>query len=260
MGRKKLNSLERDVLDNAAGLNENITLTVYDKGESYFYRSRLLDINIKEDFIIIDEASVETPNAKPISKGQEFEVFFEFKGFRYLFNAEVLEHTKFKINNRGIYALKISLPTELKDGERREYFRVGLPMKPQIITSFNIFKREEKGPIMSTVIEDEPEVFEAVMVDISGGGFSIKAKDDSKILYRELDRGDVINAKFKLKPKYDEMELYSVVRNKHKYQDSEIMIWGLQFISGDKNKNLKKYRNKIMRFVIERQRELMSLS
>jgi len=247
-------------LDNAAGLNENLTLTVYEKDTSFLYLSRILDVNFKDKYIIIDEASIETPNAQPISKGEEFEVFFEFKGFRYLFNSEVLEHTKYKINNRGIYALKITLPSELKDGERREYFRVGLPMKPQVIVKFNITKRGDTSPIMSSVLEHQPEVFEGIMVDISGGGFAIKAAEGSKMLERNLGRGDTINAKFTLKKGYDEMEIYSVLRNKHKYQDTEILIWGFTFVTGNKNKLLKKYINKIMRYVTERQRELMSLS
>jgi len=260
MAKVKLNSLEKEVLDNAAGLNENLTLTVYDKHESYLYRSRMLDVNFNKGFVIIDEASIETPDAKPISKGESLEVFFEFKGFRYLFHSTVLEHTRFKINNRGIYALKISLPSTLKDGERREYFRVSLPMKPQVIIKFNIIKRETKKPVPSSVIESQPEVFEAVMFDISGGGFALKDKEGSKILLRELEKGDIINATFKLKIKFDEMELNSVVRSKHKYKNSDVMIWGLQFLAADKNINLKKHRNKIMRYVIERQRELMSLS
>lgn len=36
MAKNKLSSLERDVLDNAAGLNENLTLTIYKK-EMPFY-------------------------------------------------------------------------------------------------------------------------------------------------------------------------------------------------------------------------------
>ncbi len=187
-------------------------------------------------------------------------MFFEFKGFRYLFNSEVIEHTKFKINNRGIYALKITLPSELKDGERREYFRVGLPMKPQVIVKFNITKREDKLPIMSSVLDHQPEVFEGIMIDVSGGGFAIKAVEGSKMLERNLGRGDMINAKFMLKKGYDEMEIYSVLRNKHKYEGTEILIWGFTFITGNKNKLLKKHINKIMRYVTERQRELMSLS
>ena len=260
MAKKKLSSLERDVLDNVAGLNEKLTLTVYERNDSFLYLSRMLEVNFKENYIIIDEASIETPHAKPISRGEEFEVFFEFKGFRYIFLSEVIEHTKFKINDRGLYALKITLPTALKDGERREYFRVGLPMKPQVIVKFNITKREDSKIIMSSVLDHKPEVFEAIMIDISGGGFAVKEKEGNKVLERVLDKGDIINATFKLNKDYDEMEIYSLIRNKHKYQDTDIQIWGTTFIAGDKNKLLKKYRNKIMRYVTGRQRELMSLS
>ena len=73
-----------------------------------------------------------------------------------------------------------------------------------------------------------------------------------------LEKGDVINAKFMLKKGMEEMEIWSEVRNKRKYRDTEMMIWGLRFVEeSEKNRYLKHYRNKIMRYVVERQREML---
>jgi c-di-GMP-binding flagellar brake protein YcgR len=94
------------------------------------------------------------------------------------------------------------------------------------------------------------------MVDISGGGFSMRTKPGDKPFL--LDKGDIINARFRLKADYDEMEIWSEVRNKRKYKGTEIMVWGLQFIEGEKNMHMRFFRNKIMRFVVERQREMLA--
>ncbi len=259
MARTALESLERDVLDMAAGQNENLTLTVTNRNESYVYVSRMLEVHFKKKFIIIDEASIDSENTKPLSKGEKFEVFFQFKGFRYLFDSIVLEHIKYNFNNRPIYALKIQLPTHLRDGERREYFRVGLSMKPPVHVKFNIFKKGEDTPIMSAVVAKQPEIYDGIITDISGGGFAIKAKEGSTLLDKSLEQGDIINAQFLLKQEYQVMEIYSEVRSKHKYKGTEITIWGLMFLPEPKNRHLKNYRNKILRFVTERQRQLMAM-
>ena len=73
-----------------------------------------------------------------------------------------------------------------------------------------------------------------------------------------LEKGDIINARFKLKAGYDPMELWAEVRNMRKYKDTEILVWGLQFLGKERNNNINFCRNKILRYVTERQREILS--
>jgi c-di-GMP-binding flagellar brake protein YcgR len=105
-------------------------------------------------------------------------------------------------------------------------------------------------------VENTPEEFNAEIVDISGGGFSMKGKIEHKSF--PLEKGDMINARFRLKTGNELMEIWSEVRNIRKYRDTRILVWGLQFLGKDRNRNLNYYRNKILRYVTERQREILS--
>ncbi len=251
-----LSEIEFTAIKSCCDLNDNLTINVHEQEKLFVYRARFLAVNFHQGYIIIDEPSAETPDAKPLSRGQSFEVFFEYKTFRYLFNSKVLEHTKIKIQERGLYALKILLPQELQDGDKREYFRVQTSMRPPVVVKFNIFKKDSKLPEMSTIVNNSPEEYRAEMVDISGGGIAVRGKPGDKSL--ELEKGDMINARFKLKAGFEEMELWAEVRNKRKYKDTDILVWGFQFMPKSKNNNINYCRNKILRFVTERQREILA--
>jgi len=251
-----LSQLEKKALIESCELNENITLNVKDNGKIFVYKSRFLDIDLKEKFIIIDMPSPETHGAKPVSKSEHFEIFFTYKNFRYLFPSQILEHTTFNMQGTVVHAARISIPVELQDGEKREYFRVSAAMRPHVIVKFNIFEKDSGTPIMSGPEENAPKDFQGHMIDISGGGFSLRAKPGEKQF--PLEKGDVIDADFRLRKDMQNMEIRCEVRNKRRYKNTEILIWGVQFIEGEKNRQLKYYRNKIMRYVVERQREMLS--
>ncbi len=251
-----LSELEKKALKECCELNENISLNIKEKGKIYVYKSRFLEIDFKRKYIIIDMPSAETHDAQPMAKGEHFEAFFTYKTFRYLFPSQILDHTRFKMQQMEIHAAKIFLPTELQDGDKREYFRVQVAMRPPVQVKFNIYEKNGDTPIMSKLVANSPKEFQAQMMDISGGGFSLKTTPGEKGL--SLEKGDVINAKFRLKKGMEEMEIWSEVRNKRKYRETEMMVWGLQFIEdAQKNRYLKHYRNKIMRYVVERQREML---
>jgi c-di-GMP-binding flagellar brake protein YcgR len=251
-----LSEIELNALKTCCDLNEKLTLNVHEQDELYVYRGRFLAVNFHQGFLVIDEPSGETPGAKPLSRGQSFEVFFEFKTFRYLFNSKVLEHTKFKMGDRGFYGLKILLPRELQDGEKREYFRVQTGMRPPVNVKFLLYERGSDTPVQSAVMEGAGQEFRGELIDISGGGMAIRGKAGDKLL--PLEKGDVIKARFKLKAGFEDMEIWCEVRNKRKYKDTEIQVWGLRFFEKEKNKHINYYRNKILRYVTERQREILS--
>ena len=251
-----LTEIETQVLKTCCELNDKLTLNVRENDRLYVYKSRFLTVDFNNKFIIIDEASPETPDAKPLSKGQHFEIFFEYKIFRYLFDSRVLEHTQYKLHDRGFYALKIFLPNQLKDGDKREYFRVETPMRPPVMVKFNIIPRGAKAPIKSALLAGTDEEFKGELVDISGGGLALRGRPGEKP--PPLEKGDVINAMFRLKPGIDLMEIWCEVRNIRKYKDSSIIVFGLQFMGKERNNNLNYYRNKILRYVTERQREILA--
>ncbi len=251
-----LSENEVTAISTSCDLNQNLYLNVHENESLFVYRSRFLFANFNNGYIVIDLPTAETANGKPLSKGQSFEVFFEYKTFRFLFRSIVLEHTKFKLNERGFYALKIQLPNELQDGDKRDYFRVPSGMRPPVLVKFYTFPKGATQPMMSSLVTNSQQEFRAEMMDVSGGGFSIRAKPGDKSL--ELEKGDIIKARFKFRAGYEELEVWAEVRNKRKYKDTDIMIWGLLFMGKEKNININHIRNKILRFVTERQREILS--
>jgi c-di-GMP-binding flagellar brake protein YcgR len=235
-----LTEIETRVLMTCCDLNDKLILNIFENDQIFVYKSRFLAVDFKKGFIIIDEPSPEVPDAKPLSEGQHFEIFFEYKIFRYIFNSKVLEHIEYKLHQNAFNALKILLPQQLMDGDKRDYFRVEIAMKQPIKVKFNILDQEFKGE----------------MVDISGGGFAMKVKMGDKPF--PLEKGDIINARFKLRPDNEMWEIWSEVRNKSKYKNTRTLKWGMQFLGKERNKNLYYYRNKILRYVTERQREILS--
>lgn len=250
-----LNELETKALKESSELNENITITFKDRGKMFVYKSRFLEVNFARKYIIIDRPSADTPDAQSLSKGEHFELFFTYKNFRYLFPSKILEHIKFKMQQMEVHASRILLPAELQDGDKREYFRVQPIMRPPVKVKFNIYQKDSETPIMSTLVEGAPKEFQGEIVDISGGGIAMRNKPGEKPF--PLEKTDVINAKFRLKKDMEEMEIWCEVRNKRKYKDTDMWIWGLQYLEDQKNRFLKHYRNKILRHVVERQREML---
>lgn len=251
-----LDKLETEIIRNCCDSNENLSLFIQEGDKKLTYRSRFLEVDFKKQLLVIDVPTSDSQEGKPLARGERFEGFFTFKKFRYLFNSVVLGHTKFKLQRNEVMAFFIRLPKGLLDGDRRDYFRVQTSMRPPVSVLFHLYEQGASDPVMSTVVENSPQEFQAEMVDISGGGFSIRTKlGDSPL---DLKVGDVIDVKFRLKKGMEEMTIWSIVRNKRKYKGTEIVIWGLQFIEKhEQNRLLRSYRNKIMRFVTERQRELM---
>jgi c-di-GMP-binding flagellar brake protein YcgR len=235
-----LTEIETRVLKTCCDLNDKLILNILENDRLFVYKSRFLAVDFKKGFIIIDEPSPETPDTITFSEGQQFEIFFEYKIFRYIFNSKILEYTEYKLHRHAFSALKILLPQQLMDGDKRDYFRVEIGIKQPIEVKFNILDQEFKGE----------------MVDISGGGFAMKVKMGDKPF--PLEQGDIIDARFKLKPDDEMWEIWSEVRNKNKYKNTRIIKWGMQFLGKERNKNLYYYRNKILRYVTERQREILS--
>ncbi|MCP4220981.1 MAG: hypothetical protein GY765_40505 [bacterium] len=254
---KTLGDIERKTLQDCCDFNDNLSLNLTVKEKLFVYKSRFLKVDFDKRFMIIDEPSAETPDAQPLSKGESFEIFFTYKTFRYLFPSRLLEKTRFSIQGRSFLAFKIRLPEKLEDGDRRDFFRVPPEMRPPVVVTFQIYRAGSEKPLMAEGgLVPKPMTFRGEMTDISGGGFSVRTETGKKQL--PLEKGDLIDASFKLKRTIGDMEIWSEVRNKRKYKDTDIMIWGMQFIDDDRNKLLKTYQNKLLRYVTERQREMIA--
>lgn len=252
----KLSDLERKILETCCESNESCTILRIEGGKQLVYHSRFFEYLPGQKILVIDEPSAETPGAKPLAVDEDFEVFFQFKDFRYMFKTVLKKHSFTRLGDRDVHSLEVRLPDRLDDGERREYFRIDVPMNPPVIMKFNVYKKGSIYPIYSQLVKSIPEEFQAQIVNISGGGFSFKPVGKHKNF--ELERGDIIKVRFKLTENLSIIDAWFMIRNKRKYHDSDHFEWGTWFIEDYKrNPDMKKYRNRILRYVTERQREIL---
>jgi c-di-GMP-binding flagellar brake protein YcgR len=247
-----LSEFDLEIFKSACEVNQNITILAQQKEDPVVYRSRLLHIDLAQKAVIIDEPSPESPGAMPLSKGETIEVFFEIKTFRYIFTSRITDHTMFHFQNKGFYALKIQVPSALRDGERREYFRVEIARTAPVPVFFHIYKQGGEQAVMSSIIEGNIEEFRGDLLDISGGGFAMRGDP-----HTDLEKGDNIGVRFRLRPDFPEFELWCEVRNKHRLAGTDAPVWGVIFLKEELNPFIRSIRNKILRFVLERQRELL---
>ncbi len=251
-----MNDVEKTVLKNCAELNENVTIFSSVDDRVDVYKSRFLELSLSHKNLIIDEPSPENRDAALIMKNQKLECFFEYKSFRYLFDTRVLDHVDYLLNEQRIHALKISLPDMLSDGERREYFRVEVSPRQPVSARFLLFKRAAAAPEMSAILKGEPYWFDGLVHDVSGAGLCLYSKDKATDL--ALEKGDRLELFFCLKPGGEEMHLWAEVRNVRRIENLGVHAWGVRFLETKLNPNLKKSRNLLMRYVVERQREIIS--
>lgn len=132
---------------------------------SYNFKSYVK--NIESDYLIIDflfykGAEYNIPNGKPIT------VKFKEKSGIYAGKCTVLGY-----DNSKLPGIKISYPTDIKFVQQREYVRVPLKLKAELV----IFDETEV---------DDIQVEEIQLLDISGSGFSYVSekpvKKHSKII------------------------------------------------------------------------------
>ena len=248
-----MNEQEKIILQILCEANENLTIIVENPGKIEVHKSRFLELDLKQARLVIDLPSADSPNTLPLQRNEKIEVYFTHHHIRYKFKTVTREHTSYQMRQTQLPALQIDLPESFDDGERREYFRIDLCVPPVIRIRFNVFKKKGTLPLMSTVLPDQVQEFVCELADLSGGGFSIKA--DNQL---EIDRGDWIKAVFNLPGCDQEMVIWSELRNKRINLYNKQPVFGFFFLENEKNPFLKAQRNRIMRFVFNRQRESLS--
>ena len=249
--------IDRKFLIKAIEENENITISLAeDSKKSMVYTSRLFDFNKEDKSIIIDIPVGVGETYEPLVKGDKINVYFQYSGFRFYFHSKILGKVKYELNETTkVAAYKIKFPDKLLDGERRNYFRVPTSHDSSNTVKFIVYpKASDKVLIEPDHPDSIPKVFEGTIIDISAGGVAIKV-DEGK---EDLSVGDKINMKFRLrKEDFDELEISGIIRNERVYFNTDSKVFGVEFIP-ERSVEYKRAINKISRYVIERQRELLS--
>ena len=253
-GLMGLSDKEHLLIQDCVDGNDALTLKRRDKQSTELFFSRFLAVEGKKESLLVDRPTADSPTSQPLSVGEVLEGQFLHGRYRYRFETRIESHREAQAGARMVHAIQITYPQTLLDGERREYYRVDFsPQKPMMVR-FHHYPREEKGPVVSTLIKGEPELFEAVGVDISGGGLSIRGMGRNRL--SSVERGDLLFCSFSLKEEDGPFELWCRVRSRRHIPEADVFLLGLEFVE-DKNPQLKAIRNRIMRFVVMRQREMM---
>jgi len=240
-------------------IEENLNLTVHfetEMGEKLTYRSRFFEVNREENYVIIDFPTGDHETFKPLVPHDNISILFKISGFRFLFDSEVLEKIEYRLNSETrVTAFKVRLPVTLMDGNRRDHFRVSVSMDKPIRLYYFVIDplKRKRVPVSPDMEPDKSRFFEAVMIDLSGGGIAIKSGNDI-----ELQQDTKLVIWFKLQETDNEfIRVEGLVRNARKYGEKEIPLWGVEFIA-TKDIHFKRALNRINQFVMATQREFLA--
>ncbi|MCM1309141.1 MAG: flagellar brake protein [Butyrivibrio sp.] len=129
------------------------------------YVSQVLDFT--ENGNIMAAMPIKQRNLVPLSKGQQYEVFFYTHKGLYQSIAVIVD--RFKSGN--IYSMEISLTSELRKHQRRQYYRLekSIAVKYAQITEeeYEAFLREHTAPKR---LQTAADFCDGTSLDISGGG------------------------------------------------------------------------------------------
>lgn len=249
--------MDKDFLIRAANDNESITV-IYktETGKKINYASRFFEINPKKKYIIIDRPFGGKGAYRQLVRKDKITIFFITRGFRFLFHTQVLKRDTFSSGmGTDMPVLIIRLPDEIYDGERRNFFRVPMPMDPPIEARFvSYFEKSQSFDEQEAPDLEDYDMSESVTADLSGGGVSLRCGEDAGVMV-----GDIINIRFALHAGDDEeIRVEGLINNSRKTSEKGVFLKGIEFLPdrGDEYRNAQK---KISRYVMNRQREMISL-
>lgn len=245
-----------DFLVRAANNSERITLFHYtEQGKKLTFGSRFFEMDSNGKYIIIAQPFGEGDTYQSLVRKDEIEVFFVEKGFRFMFPSQVLKRDKFKLHGDAeTPVLIIKCPKDIFDGERRNFFRVPVPVDPPMPILYRSYFEsgqsfEETGEFDIADIN----MNEMLIHDLSGGGLSFRGKLGSM----DVMVGDIINMKFKLRKGEKTIRIEGLINNSRKSADGKATIKGIEFMP-DRSDEYRSAIKKISRYVMERQREMIT--
>ncbi|KXS49945.1 c-di-GMP-binding flagellar brake protein YcgR, contains PilZNR and PilZ domains [Halanaerobium congolense] len=202
-------------------------LKVNDKIEVEFKSDKYPDIYLSKVADFVDAGIVITGLYKhgtplAVKKGDKINVYFTTERAAYEFESVVLQRIK-----KPIYFILIKEPKELKRIQRRDYFRLELDR------IMKVHKEKKDGSVMKK---------EAHLLDISGGGVQIKAKE-------EFAEGDIIKLSFGSLLNMSELIKGKIVRKSK--DDFETYRYGVEFVDINAGE-----REKIIQWIFSLQRQL----
>ncbi len=138
------------------------------------YTSQILEFDEEYEGVLNIAMPILEGKLIPLEVGRKFELFFYAKKGMYTCNGEIINRYK----SSNVYVLVVSLLTDLKKYQRRQYFRLGTNIEIQ----YKLFTQEDEayfrrvGEVPDEIIKRPYST--GVSVDISGGGVKFISRDN----------------------------------------------------------------------------------
>jgi c-di-GMP-binding flagellar brake protein YcgR len=152
------------------------------------YLSRVLDI--LDDYRMNIAVPIESGHLVPLEIGSRYEMSFLTNSGLYMCKCEI----KNRLKQENLYYLAVSIISELKRDQRRQYFRLEkiIPLKYRVVSELEQRLRyfmekkaykddREKRLVSEKLLQLEGTWFDGTIVNVSGGGikFSSMAKHEN---------------------------------------------------------------------------------
>ncbi len=201
---------------------------------------------------VIVEAPVSDGTILPLRPGQEVEVYFRVDDTRYMYQATVLKRGEFPLSSgQAARALEITYPQRLSRGQKRAYYRVPVSRLHPVELRYGLVDRKTPDPVVrpSVLFRGRTEV-----IDLSAGGVAFDLPERNRLLVRP---GNRLICEFSL-PNDERLTLHGRVAHRYALRGERALRYGLQFIDIHRQLNFKVAHDRLLRYVVEVQRESLA--
>ena len=179
----------------------------------------------------------------PVRTGEEVEVYFRLGDLRYQFLSTVIDRTEILSDGLALPALILKRPQRLHRRQRRQFFRVSTPLGQRLMAQ--LWRDPGAGhgrPVALGRFE---------ILDLSAGGLRLlSAKPENAPFSESLS----LIIALPLQENEEPLKINALVKHLSRIQNGPLHV-GVEFISLDETPAGRSIRNRLQRFVSERERE-----
>jgi len=248
------------LLEMACAYNVPLSFITESRGEKYEYGSCMLEESRESGtkYLIIDYPVTDGP-AIALKPKMDVTISFIIDQGQFTFESRVIRKATLAFKNRRETAvLEIEYPNALKHTQRRDHFRVSLPIKQLIEVKGETIAETDELASKTLAMADTQETgrFKGKMVNISVGGILFSLKNAA---YIPLDKETMVLVKFSLAENETPLELKGIVRRIGEEDSTGEQNIGVEFIDIEETFESKLAINRLYKYVAERQRQMLSL-
>jgi c-di-GMP-binding flagellar brake protein YcgR len=208
-------------------------------------------------YLMIDYPVTDGP-AIALKPKMDITLSFTIEQGQFTFESAIIRKSTITLKNRRETAvLEIEYPNALKHSQRRDHFRVPIPIKQPIEVKGETFAETDESDSRKLSMADTQKTgrFKGKMMNISVGGILISLKNVADI---PLDADTVVLIKFSLAEDETPLELKGIVRRIGEENANAEQRVGIEFIDTEESFESRLAINRLYKYVAERQRQILS--